>query len=62
MRKKHKKVCTTLSHVEQLLYLVSAFRGCVSTSPTVLLVGIHIGTVSFALGFKICTRAAVIKK
>ena len=30
MRKKHKKVCTTLNYIEHFLILVSAITGCVS--------------------------------
>ena len=29
MRKKHKKVCTTLNYIEHLLILASAVTGCI---------------------------------
>ena len=30
MSRKHKKVCTTLNHIEQFLILASAITGCIS--------------------------------
>ena len=42
MSKKHKKFCTVLNYIEQLLFLVSAVTGCVSISTFASLVSIPI--------------------
>ena len=42
MNKKHKKVCTTLNHIEHLLILASAITGCVSIFSFDFLLGIPI--------------------
>ena len=62
MSKKHKKVCTTLNYTEQFLILGSTITGCVSISAFASLVGIPIGITSSAIGLKICTITALIKK
>ena len=40
MSKKHKKVCTTLSYIEQFLILASTNTGCISISVFASLLGI----------------------
>ena len=60
--KKHKKVCTTLNHIEHLLILDSAVTGCVSISAFASLFGIPGGIASSAVGLKICAITAVVKK
>ena len=62
MNKKHKKVCTTLNYIELFLILGSTITGCVSISSFASLVGIPIGITSSAIGLKICTITAGIKK
>ena len=62
MSKKHKKVCKNLIYTEHFLILGSATTGCVSMSTFALLVGISIGITSSAIGLKICTIIAAIKK
>ena len=54
MSKKHKKVCTTLSHIKHLLILVSTMTGCVTISVIAFLVGILVGIASSDVGLKIC--------
>ena len=48
--KTHKKVCTTLSYIEDLLILASTVTACVSNFAVASLVGIPIGIASFAVG------------
>ena len=43
MTKNHKKVCTTLNHIEHFLILVSTITGCISISTFASLLGIPIG-------------------
>ena len=62
MRKKNKKVCTTLNYIEHILILASANTGCISTSTLAYLLGIAIGITSSAIGLKICAITAGIKK
>ena len=62
MNKKRKKVCTTLNYIELFLILGSTITGCVSISSFASLVGIPIGITSSAIGLKICTITAGIKK
>ena len=59
--KTHKKVCTTLSYIEDLLILASTVTACVSNFAVASLVGIPIGIASFAVGQKICAITAGIK-
>ena len=54
MNKKHKKVCTTLNHIEHFVNLASTITECVPVSAFVSLVGIPIGITSSAIGLKIC--------
>ena len=48
MNKKHKKVCTTLNHIEQFLILASTITGSISISAFASLLGIPIGITSSA--------------
>ena len=62
MSKKHKKVCTALNYIECFLTLPSTITGCISISAFDSLLGIPIGITSSAIGLKICTITAGIKK
>ena len=62
MSKKHRKVCTTLNHIERGHILASTFTGCISISAFASLIGIPIGITSSATGLKICAIAARNKK
>ena len=62
MSKKHKKVCATLNYIEQFHILVSAVAGCIPISVFVSLIGVPIGIMSSAIGIKVCTITAGIKK
>ena len=58
MSKKHKNVCTTLNYIEHFLILSSRITGCISISAFASLLGIPIGIMSSAIGWKICAIAA----
>ena len=60
MRKKHKKICTTLSYIEHFLILASAIIGWTSISAFASLLGIGV-TIS-ATELKICAITVGIKK
>ena len=62
MSKKHKKVCTSINYTEHFLILASAIIGCISNSAFASLFGIAIGITSSAIGLKICSITAGIKK
>ena len=62
MSRKHKKVCTTLNYIEHFLILGSTITGCISISAFASLVGIPIGLISSAVGLKIFSMTAGIKK
>ena len=62
MSKNHIKVCTTLNYIEHLFILGSTITGCISISAFVSLVGIPIGLMSPAMGLKIFSITAGIKK
>ena len=62
IRRKHKKVYTTLSYVEHFLILASTINGCILISAFASFLGISIGITSSATGLKICAIAAGIKK
>ena len=62
MRKKHKKICTTLNCIENFLILASTITGCISISPFTSLIGIPVGITSSATGLKICAIAEGVKK
>ena len=60
--KKHKKVCTFFSSIEQLLVLASTFAGRVYMSAFASLVGIPIETEISPAGLNICAIIAGVKK
>ena len=62
MSRKHKKVCTTLNHVEHFLILASTITGCISISACPSLLGIPIGVTSSAIGLKPYAITAGIKR
>ena len=62
MRKKHKKVCTTLNYIELFLILASTITGCILISAFASLIGITIDIASSAIGLKICAMTAGINK
>ena len=62
MSKKHKKICSTINYIEQVLILASTNTGYISISAFASLFGILIGITSSAIGLKICAIAAGIKK
>ena len=61
MSKKHKKICTTLNHIEHFLVLASTITGYVSISAFASLIGIPIRITSSAIELKICAITAGIK-
>ena len=62
MSKKHKNVCRVLNYIYDLLILISTLAGYVFISALASLIGVFIGITSSAVGFKICTITAGIKK
>ena len=62
MSRQHKKVCTTLNYIEHILILASTITGCISISDFAYLIGVSIGITSSAIGSKMCTIAARIKR
>ena len=58
----HKKICTTLNYIKHFLILASAITGCVSISASASFIDIPIGIMSSAIGWKICSITAWIKK
>ena len=60
--KKHKKVCITLNYIEHVLILTSTITGYISISAFASLLGTPVGIMSSAIGLKMCTIAAGIKK
>ena len=62
MSKKHKKNCTILNYIIHFLVLASTITGCISISAFVSFLGISLGITSSAIGLKMCTIAAGIKK
>ena len=60
--KKHQKVCTTLNHIEHVLFLAFTITGCVSISVFASLIGIPIGLSSSAIRLKMCAITGEIKK
>ena len=62
MRRKHKKVCTTLNYVKHFLILASTITGRISISAFASLLAIPIGIRSSAIGFKMCALTAGIQK
>ena len=62
MSKKHKKVCTTLNYIEDILILASIITRCISISAFASLISVPIGITSSAFGLKICAMTAGSKK
>ena len=62
MGKKHKKVCTTLSYIENFLILDSTITECVSISAFSSWLVIPEGITSSATGLKTCEINAAIQK
>ena len=62
MNEMHKKTCKCLNYIKHLLILASTITGCVAISEFSSLVAIPVGITSFAVGLKICTVTAGIKK
>ena len=60
--RKHKKTCTTLNYIKNLLVLASTVTGCFSISSFCSLVGISVDIASSAVGLKMFTTPAGIKK
>ena len=62
MSEKYKKTCKYLNYVEHLLILVSTVTGCVSISTFASLVCVPVGSMSSAVGIKICSITGGIKE
>ena len=62
MSKNHKKVCTTLIHIEQFLILAFVVNRCISIFDFASLLGIPIRITSPIIGLKTCAITAGIKK
>ena len=62
MCKKHKKICKTLTYIENLLILPSAVTWCVLISPFDSSVGIPVSIKRYVVGIKICAITAGINK
>ena len=62
MSKKHKKVCTTLNYIEDILILASIITRCISISAFTSLISVPIGITSSAFGLKSCAMTAGSKK
>ena len=62
MRRKYKKVYTTLNYMKHFFVLASTVTGCVSIFAFASLFGISVETTSSAIGLKIGAIAAGIKK
>ena len=62
MRRKHKKLSTTLNYIHLFLTVASTITGFISISAFASLLGVLIGITSLAKGLEICAIAARIKK
>ena len=62
MRRKYKKVYTTLNYMKHFFVLASTVTGCVSIFAFASLFGVSVGTTSSAIGWKTCAIAARMKK
>ena len=62
MNRKHKKVCATLNYIEHFHILVSPVNGCISSSVLAPLFGIPVGITTSAIGLKMCSITAGMKK
>ena len=61
MRRKRKKVCTTLNYIEYFLILACTITGCVSITAFASLIGILIGITSSAIRLKTCAKLQELK-
>ena len=62
MSEKHQIVCRVLNYIDHFLVFVPAVSGSVSVSAFVSLVVVPVGIASSAVGLKICSLTAGIKK
>ena len=62
MSEKYKKTCKYLNYVENLLIVLLTVTGCISISAFAALVRVPVGITSSAVGLKIWTITAGIKK
>ena len=62
MSRKHKKVSATLIYIKHFLILASAITGQISISDLGSLISIRIGITSSAVGLKVCSITAGVKK
>ena len=62
MGEKHKKLCTAVNYIEHFVIMASAVTECASTSAFASLIDFPGGTTSAAMGLKICSMTAIIKK
>ena len=62
MSKKHKKVCTTLNYIEDIIILASIITRCISISAFTSLISVPIGITSSAFGLKIGAMTTGSKK
>ena len=62
MRRKYKKVYTTLNYMKHFFVLASTVTGCVSIFAFASSFGVSVGTTSSAIGLKICAIASGIEK
>ena len=61
MSRKHKKVCTNLTYIENILILASTITGCISISAFAPFLVISIAFTGYATALKICAIASGIK-
>ena len=62
IRKKHRKTCKTLNHIEHLLIFPSTYTVCVSIFAFAFVVAVPTGITSSAIRLKICVITAGIKR
>ena len=62
MSEKDKKACEDSNYFEHFFVFISAISGCVTIFTFSSLVGVNVGIMSSALGLKICTVIATVKK
>ena len=62
MSRKRKKVCASLNHVKDFLFLASAITGCISISSFASLISSPIRVTDSIKGLKTCAMAAGIKR
>ena len=62
MSRNHKKIGTTLSHIEYIFIFASAITGCISISAFASLFSIPIGITSSAVGLNVWAITAGVKK